>query len=105
MFDARLIPFFPDYAIDQTGTVYRVTPTIPQVTARLGPTPRPITVVWCGTGTSPKRYASVTLVPRRVPGMKAAVAVKRSVAQLMRDVWPEIEFTPDVRRLGEDKTK
>lgn len=85
MTEMRPIKGFPDYAITRTGEVYRITPH-PASDARKGPTPRRIAVVMCGNGKQAKLHPCVTLCnSARNPG-----GHKRSIAQLMRDVWPEV---------------
>lgn len=81
----RPIPNFPDYAIDNTGVVWRMTPSVPQVEARCGPAPRALRAVNVTNGRSARKHACVRLYEPN-----ARRACMRSVAKLMRDIWPEV---------------
>lgn len=90
--ERRTIEGFPDYAIDSTGAVWRISPAAPAVEARYGPAPRKLSVVLCRGGYNRKYHPAVTLTRQRVPGQKALASTKRTIAQLMRDAWPGVEY-------------
>lgn len=83
--ERRTIPHFPDYAIDATGAVWRMTPSTAQVDARRGETPRTLRPAMRG-GWAQHRQPSVTLI---APDRKHK---QRLVGRLMRELWPEVEF-------------